>query len=75
MWLVVWLLINALIVLLLWRRKRNVMTCGCSKEAKYLVYETREPHCLECMLEAIECREWIEVRWLEDELGIQNQSK
>lgn len=29
--------------------------CGCGKPAKYLVYDERQPHCLECMMDAIDC--------------------
>lgn len=41
-----------------------MLTCGCGKgkKAVYEVYESKEPHCLECMLDAVECREWIPVR-------------
>ncbi|NGP60133.1 hypothetical protein FLT15_17920 [Paenibacillus thiaminolyticus] len=30
-------------------------TCGCGRPAEYLVYKHREPHCLDCLLEAIDC--------------------
>lgn len=50
------------------------MKCeGCPKEAKYIVYG--QPHCLECMLDAIECRGYVEVRWIEDATWDPNQSK
>ncbi|GAE09583.1 hypothetical protein JCM10914_5948 [Paenibacillus sp. JCM 10914] len=42
------------------------MKCeGCNKEAKYIVYD--QPHCTTCMLDAVECRGYVEVRWLEDD--------
>lgn len=43
-----------------------MITCGCGKEAKWEVYEHREPHCTLCMLEAVDCREWIPVRRLDE---------
>jgi hypothetical protein len=42
-----------------------MIECGCGKEAKWEVYEHREPHCTLCMLEAVDCREWIPVRRLD----------
>ena len=38
---------------------------GCEKEAKYIVYD--QPHCRGCMLMAIECADYVEVKWLEYE--------
>lgn len=49
-----------------------MIACGCGKEAKWEVYEHREPHCTLCMLEAIDCRLWIPVRRL-DERDYTNQ--
>lgn len=46
---------------------------GCPKEAKYIVYD--QPHCLEHMLEAIECRSYVEVRLIEDATGYPDQSE
>ncbi|AYB47162.1 hypothetical protein D5F53_29390 [Paenibacillus lautus] len=46
---------------------------GCPKEAKYIVYD--QPHCTACMLDAVECRGYVEVRWIEDEPWLPNQSK
>lgn len=48
---------------------------GCDQEAKYLVYEHQEPHCLECLLDAIECNALVEVRWIEDATWHPNQSQ
>lgn len=49
-----------------------MITCGCGKEAKYEVYEHREPHCLTHMLEAIACNEFVYVKEL-DERDYQNK--
>lgn len=46
---------------------------GCDDPAKYVVYG--QPHCLKHMLEAIECRCYVEVRWIEDADGYPNQSE
>lgn len=36
--------------------KQQEATCaGCDKPAEYVVYEQREPHCLACMLDAVDC--------------------
>ncbi|MCC3381946.1 hypothetical protein ACFQ5D_18115 [Paenibacillus farraposensis] len=43
-----------------------VIKCGCSAEAKYLVYEHEEPHCMECMLDAVECKNQVLVRVIDD---------
>ncbi|MMZ70233.1 hypothetical protein D1872_332270 [compost metagenome] len=40
--------------------------CGCGGEAKYEVYEHNEPHCLECMLEAVDCSVFVHVRRLDE---------
>lgn len=49
---------------------------GCPKEAKYLLYKDKQPHCLECMLDAVECHGYmVEVRWIEDATWHPNQSK
>lgn len=53
-------------------------TCGCGKKATYEVYESKEPHCTECMLDAVECREQIPVRRIDEfgnAHGNQNQSQ
>lgn len=36
--------------------------CGCGKPAMYEVYEDRQPHCKECMLDAVDNSVFIEVR-------------
>ncbi|MNW43558.1 hypothetical protein D3C74_207590 [compost metagenome] len=46
--------------------------CGCGREAKYEVYEHIEPHCLRCLLDAIDCSVYVHVRRL-DELDYQNK--
>lgn len=46
---------------------------GCPNEAKYIVYE--QPHCQKCMLDAIDCNVYVEVRTIEDEPWLPNQSK
>lgn len=28
--------------------------CGCGKDAQYAVYSDRQPHCLSCMLDAVD---------------------
>ncbi len=43
-----------------------VIRCGCGAEAKYLVYEHEEAHCKECMLEAVECKNQVLVRMIDD---------
>lgn len=42
--------------------------CGChrNKPAAYEIYEDKQPHCLECMLDAIECNNYVLVRRLEE---------
>lgn len=40
--------------------------CGCEREAIYEVYEDKQPHCLECMLDAVECRIGIIVRRIDE---------
>lgn len=46
----------------------SMLTCGCGKgkKANYEVYEDKQPHCLECMLDAVECNHQILVRRIED---------
>ena len=39
-----------------------MIRCGCGGQAEYLVYETEEPHCVECMKDAVECATFILVR-------------
>lgn len=29
--------------------------CGCGRKAEYEVYQDRQPHCKECMEDAIDC--------------------
>lgn len=43
-----------------------LIRCGCGREAKYLVYEHEEPHCKECMLDAVECKNQVLVRVMDD---------
>ncbi|MMZ47198.1 hypothetical protein D1872_88340 [compost metagenome] len=43
-----------------------VIRCGCGAEAKYLVYKHEEPHCKECMLDAVECKNQVLVRVIDD---------
>lgn len=40
-------------------------TCGCGKKANYEVYQHREPHCQECMLDAVNCAVVVPVRRIE----------
>ncbi|MNB81404.1 hypothetical protein D3C75_281860 [compost metagenome] len=51
-----------------------MVMCGCGKEAKYEVYEHNEPHCLECLLDAIDCSVYVHVRRL-DELEYANKDR
>ncbi len=39
--------------------------CGCGNNADYAVYEKREPHCLICMMEAVDTPIAILVRTLD----------
>ncbi|MBP1999722.1 hypothetical protein J2Z69_000741 [Paenibacillus shirakamiensis] len=42
------------------------MMCGCEMNlANYEVYEDKQPHCLSCMLDAVDCRDMVLVRRLE----------
>lgn len=43
---------------------------GCPNEAKYIVYG--QAHCRDCMLEAIDCEVYVEVRTI-DEHASKNQ--
>lgn len=43
-----------------------MLTCGCGNKAVYEVYEDKQPHCLDCMLDAVECRNWIPVRRIDE---------
>lgn len=36
--------------------------CGCGRTAKYLVHDHKQPHCTDCMLEAVDCEEQTLVR-------------
>ncbi|UVI31180.1 hypothetical protein [Paenibacillus spongiae] len=40
--------------------------CGCGQIAKYMVYEdeNEQAHCQKCMLEAVDCAEYVQVRRL-----------
>ena len=49
--------------------------CGCGREAKYLVYEHQEPHCKECMLDAVECKNQVLVRVIDDAYANSRQGK
>lgn len=31
-----------------------MVKCGCGREAKYIVYEIKQPHCQMCLEEALE---------------------
>lgn len=31
-----------------------MITCGCGKISEYEVYEHRDPHCFDCMMEAVD---------------------
>ncbi len=39
-----------------------IKKCGCGRKANYEVYKHREPHCLKCMLEAVDVDDFIPVR-------------
>lgn len=43
-----------------------MVKCGCGREAKYELYAHNEPHCLACMLEAIDCSVYVHVRRLDE---------
>lgn len=42
-----------------------IQCAGCEREALYEVYEFNQPHCLEHMLEAIDCSVYVHVRRLD----------
>ncbi|MDP5273996.1 hypothetical protein [Chengkuizengella axinellae] len=42
----------------------DINNCGCGKQAEWLVYEDKQPHCSECFREATECGEMVEVQYL-----------
>ena len=42
--------------------RRPLGVCGCGKPALYEVYEDRQPHCRDCMLDAADNEIYIEVR-------------
>ena len=43
-----------------------IVKCGCGKKnAMYAVYESANPHCLTCMLDAVNCTIAIPVRRLD----------
>lgn len=47
--------------------RRNIVVeikCGCGHEAKYEVYEDKQPHCQFCFEEAISTKEQVPVRRL-----------
>ncbi len=52
-----------------------MITCGCGAEAKYLVYEDNQPHCKECMLDAVECKNQVLVRVIDDAYANSCQGK
>lgn len=39
--------------------------CGCGRKAEYAVYNPTQPHCLSCMLEAVDCALSVPVRTLD----------
>ncbi|MCG7406742.1 hypothetical protein MH117_04870 [Paenibacillus sp. ACRRX] len=39
-----------------------VPKCGCGRLAEYQIYEDEQPHCEQCMKDAIECSEFVMVR-------------
>lgn len=41
------------------------MNCGCGRPAYFEVYNARDPHCMDCMLEAVDCRHPVLVRKLQ----------
>lgn len=44
-----------------------IQCAGCEREALYEVYkDIKQPHCLEHMLEAIDCSEFVYVRRLDE---------
>lgn len=43
-----------------------IQCAGCEREAQYEVYETNQPHCLPCLLEAIDCSVFVHVRRLDE---------
>lgn len=65
-------------MMLIHRRSLTLIKmCGCNrnKPATYEVYEDKQPHCLECMLDAIECNNQVLVRRIDDAAWDPNQSK
>ena len=40
--------------------------CGCGREARYYVYDHRQPHCDRCMLESIDCEVMVPVQKIFD---------
>ncbi|MNT89231.1 hypothetical protein D3C72_2299310 [compost metagenome] len=51
-----------------------MVKCECGREAIYEVYEFNQPHCLECLKEAINCSVYVHVRRI-DEFANKDQSK
>lgn len=44
-----------------------MIMCRCGqREAEYEVYENNQPHCLPCLLEAIDCSVYVHVRRLDE---------
>lgn len=41
------------------------LKCGCGADAIYAVYDNRQPHCLSCMLEAVDVPLQVLVRTLD----------
>lgn len=44
------------------KRPYAFAVCGCGAKAEYEVYEHREPHCMRCMLDAVDCETYVMVR-------------
>lgn len=38
------------------------LTCGCGKPADYELYDSRDPHCRSCMLDAVDNETFVMVR-------------
>ncbi|MNS22445.1 hypothetical protein D3C86_1309280 [compost metagenome] len=51
-----------------------MLKCGCEEIAEYEVYEDKQPHCLDCMIDAVYCREMVLVRRI-DEFANTDQGK
>ncbi|MFS1511854.1 hypothetical protein VQL36_05375 [Chengkuizengella sp. SCS-71B] len=42
----------------------HLNTCECGKQAEWLVYKDKQPHCKECFKDATECGDVVEVKYL-----------